>query len=254
MQLCYASIAAKICRVPIRLYCQWGIRYVGLSGMSRKLFKLIEKLVCQNSTDIRAVSPLNKAFAVSEGLYSVNKAIVVGNGGTIGVDMAKYDINQKITWRNEIREQYGINPDSFVFGFSGRISVDKGCRELPYLLLRKLRKKEVNSKLFIVGPVEDNCGIDPTLIAWARNSKNIVMTGMIEGSEMCKYYAAMDTLVHPTYREGFGDGYSRSRCTWNTSYYNRRTRSLRSYGEWNFSHSCRSEKYTGTGQSYVGFE
>ena len=28
--------------------------------------------------------------------------------------------------------------------------------------------------------------------------------GMIEGSEMCKYYAAMDTLVHPTYREGFG--------------------------------------------------
>ena len=28
---CYASIAAKICRVPIRLYCQWGIRYVGLS-------------------------------------------------------------------------------------------------------------------------------------------------------------------------------------------------------------------------------
>lgn len=200
---CYASIAAKICRVPIRLYCQWGIRYVGLSGMSRKLFKLIEKLVCQNSTDIRAVSPLNKAFAVSEGLYSVNKAIVVGNGGTIGVDMAKYDINQKITWRNEIREQYGINPDSFVFGFSGRISVDKGCREL-LSAFKKIEEKGSNSKLFIVGPVEDNCGIDPTLIAWARNSKNIVMTGMIEGSEMCKYYAAMDTLVHPTYREGFG--------------------------------------------------
>ena len=27
---CYASIAAHVCRVPVRLYCQWGIRYVGL--------------------------------------------------------------------------------------------------------------------------------------------------------------------------------------------------------------------------------
>ena len=34
-----ASIAAKICKVPVRLYCQWGIRYVGFSGIARKIFK-----------------------------------------------------------------------------------------------------------------------------------------------------------------------------------------------------------------------
>ena len=66
---CYASIAAKCAKVPIRLYCQWGIRYVGMNGISRKIFKAIEKIVCRNSTDIRAVSRMNKIFAVSEGLY-----------------------------------------------------------------------------------------------------------------------------------------------------------------------------------------
>ena len=44
----YASIAAKKEKVPLRLYAQWGIRYVGLSGMSRKIFKFIEKATCKN--------------------------------------------------------------------------------------------------------------------------------------------------------------------------------------------------------------
>ena len=46
---CYASIAARIVKVPVRLYCQWGIRYVGLSGISRWIFKKIEKLVWQSN-------------------------------------------------------------------------------------------------------------------------------------------------------------------------------------------------------------
>ena len=102
---CYASIAAKIAGVPIRLYCQWGIRYVGLHGVSRKIFKAIEKLICWNSTDIRAVSPMNKSFAVGESLYPADKALVIGKGGTIGVDMKHYDIEKKEEYRNKIRLQ-----------------------------------------------------------------------------------------------------------------------------------------------------
>ena len=124
---CYASIAAKIAKVPVRLYCQWGIRYVGMNGVSRKVFKTIEKIVCRNSTNIRAVSPMNKAFAISEGLYPEEKAVVVGNGGTIGVDMKRYDISKKEEYRMSIRSQYGISNDAFVYGFVGRVSADKGC-------------------------------------------------------------------------------------------------------------------------------
>ena len=200
---CYASIAAKICKVPIRLYCQWGIRYVGLSGVSRAIFKAIEKLVCRFSTDIRAVSPMNKEFAVSENLYKSEKALVVGNGGTIGVDTRKYDIQKKNDWKSEIRSQYGITDEDFVFGFSGRISSDNGCGEL-LSAFQKITESAPDAKLLIVGPMEDNCGVPTEILDWARKSEQVVMTGMVDGSRMNEYYSAMDVLVHPTYREGFG--------------------------------------------------
>lgn len=199
---CYASIASRYTKIPIRLYCQWGIRYVGMKGIARTIFKLIEKMICWNSTDIRAVSPMNKTFAISEGLYDKSKAVVIGNGGTIGVDMSKYDIQKKNIWRKNIRDKYNISPNEFVFGFTGRVSLDKGCSEL----LRAFQRLENdnNVKLFIVGPIEDNCGIDLELLTWAHQSKNVIMTGMVDGNEIHQYYAAMDVLVHPTYREGFG--------------------------------------------------
>ena len=200
---CYASIAAKRAKVPVRLYCQWGIRYVGMSGISRKIFKAIEKMVCRNSTDIRAVSPMNKAFAVSEGLYPEEKAVVVGKGGTIGVDMQRYDISKKPEYRSAIRKQYGIPNEAFVYGFAGRVSADKGCTELM-TAFRKITESEPDAKLLIVGPMEDGCGVPAEILEWARKSNQVVMTGMIDGSKMNEYYSAMDVLVHPTYREGFG--------------------------------------------------
>ncbi len=199
----YASIAAKAAKVPVRLYCQWGIRYVGLSGISRKIFKFLEKLVCKNSTHIRAVSHGNMQFAIDEGLYKAQKATVVGNGGTIGVDMEKYDISQKNAWKKEIREKFGISEDSFVFGFAGRVSADKGCSEL-FRAFSEIYKANNNAKLLIVGPVEEKCGVDEQLLNDVMNCGGVVSTGLVENSEMCKYYAAMDVLVHPTYREGFG--------------------------------------------------
>ena len=200
---CYASIAAKCAKVPIRLYCQWGIRYVGMNGISRKIFKAIEKIVCRNSTDIRAVSRMNKIFAVSEGLYPEEKAVVVGKGGTIGVDLQQYDILKKAEYRSAIRNQYGIANEAFVYGFAGRVSVDKGCTEL-LTAFQRITKSEPKAKLLIVGPVEDNCGVPIEILEWARESEQVVMTGRVDDTKMNEYYSAMDVLVHPTYREGFG--------------------------------------------------
>ena len=198
-----ASIAAKICKVPVRLYCQWGIRYVGFSGIVRKIFKFIEKIVCKNATHINAVSPMNMKFAINEGLYKAKKAAVVGRGGTIGVDLENYDFSKKKQWRKEIREKNSLDENDFVFGFSGRVSADKGCKEL-FTAFKKLSEEKENIKLFIAGPIDDKSGADDEIFDWAKNSDKVVFTGQIENKEMCCQYAAMDVLVHPTYREGFG--------------------------------------------------
>ncbi len=200
---CYASIASFFARVPIRLYAQWGIRYIGLSGTGRKIFKLIEKVVCTLSTHIRSVSPMNLQFAVNEGLYPKFKAKVIGNGGTIGVDMSAYDIDKKAEWRNEIRNKCNINDNDFIFGFAGRVSADKGCTEL-LTAFKNIAGNNKNAKLLVVGPLEDNCGVPQKLIDWAKTSENVVLIGKIDNKDMKQYYSAMDILVHPTYREGFG--------------------------------------------------
>lgn len=198
----YASIAAKRVKVPVRLYCQWGIRYAGFSGISRWLFKALEKLVCKNSTDIRAVSPMNKDFAIAEGLYNPSKVKVLGRGGTIGVELAKYRLEEKQKWRNYIREKYEIS-QALVYGFAGRLSRDKGANEL-LTAFRNIAKNDSDVALFIVGPDETRKDIDAEILTWAKNSNQVFFTGRIPNFDMPKYYAAMDVLVHPTYREGFG--------------------------------------------------
>ena len=199
----YASMAARMAGVPIRLYGQWGIRYVGFEGIRRKLFKAIEKFTCLNSTHIRSVSPLNRQFGIDEGLYEKSKVKVVGNGGTIGVDLNLYDIDNKNNWRRGIRELYGIADTDFVFCFCGRISSDKGSCELLQAF-RNLLQSYRNIHLMLIGGEEKNHGIGLDLLEWAHNCKNVHFCGRIDGKEITHYYSAVDALVHPSYREGFG--------------------------------------------------
>ncbi len=199
----YASLAGKMAKVPKRLYCQWGIRYVGFSGLKRKIFKFIEKLTCKKSTDINAVSIKNRQFGIDEKLYKPEKAVVVGNGGTVGVDLSLYDMEKRNDYRQEIREKHGIN-DEFVFGFVGRLGRDKGAFEL-FSAFRSISEKVNNAKLLCVGSTELNENdVPPELINWAKNSENVVFAGHQPKEEVVKYYAAFDCYVHPTYREGFG--------------------------------------------------
>ena len=198
----YASVAAKSVGIPVRLYCQWGIRYVGFSGIPRLIFKILEKIVCDNSTIIRAVSQMNKEFAISEGLYKAEKVKVLGKGGTIGIDLSEYDLKKKESFRKKIRQKYNCN-NAFVFGFVGRLTKDKGCNEL-LKAFKLLCSENNNLKLLLVGDMEAENKISAQLLEWAKNSENVIFTGRIVKREIPQYYAAMDAYVHPTYREGFG--------------------------------------------------
>lgn len=200
---CYASVAAWLAHVPKRLYYQWGIRYVGMKGISRKIFRAIEKLVCSLSTDVRAVSKLNREFAISEKLYPCTKVRVVGNGGTIGVDLQVYNRANKAEYSALLRKQLHLLPSAFIFGFVGRLSADKGCREL-LAAFRELVTQHPECKLLIVGPMENHSWLSPDLQDWLTSADSVIMTGMVSKADMPQYYATMNALVHPTYREGFG--------------------------------------------------
>lgn len=199
----YASIASWLARVPVRLYSQWGIRYVGLAGIKRKIFKLVEKITCMLSTDIRGVSPLNRDLAVDEGLCRPDKIKVIGKGGTIGVDLSVCASSKKQDWKAEIRTHFEIPQLAYVYGYVGRINADKGINEL-ITAFRSMLQKDDSIFLMLVGMYDDSNAINSNLYQWARESGRVFFTGNVPSNEVYKYMAAFDVLVHPTYREGFG--------------------------------------------------
>lgn len=197
----YASIAAKLSKVPVRLYCQWGIRYMGFEGLSRKLFKLIEKITCNNSTFIEVESHNIRDFSLEEGLYSKDKSCVIWNGSASGVNLEKFDINSRTQWRDEIRNEFNINDNDIVFAFAARLTADKGVNELLQAFLNLYSEYE-NIKLLIMGAYDNEKSLDADLLNKAQNCPAIIFTGRVNDVE--RYYAASDVFVAPSYREGFG--------------------------------------------------
>lgn len=197
----YASLAAWLAGVPVRLYCQWGIAYVGFQGLKRKIFKAVEKLVCSCSTQIEPDSFGNLNFSQAEGLYTKKKSRVIWNGSASGVDLTKFDISGKERWRQEIRSRYGMEEDAFVYGFVGRITRDKGINEL-FAAYQKLLAEKENTYLMMVGRPENEQLLDQELYRWAQENDRVIFCGQTNQVE--KYMSAMDVYILPSYREGFG--------------------------------------------------
>lgn len=197
----YTSIAAWFAKVPVRLYCQWGIRYVGFEGWKRQFFKLLEKTVCTLSTYIEPDSLGNLNFSFGEKLYKPSKSGVIWNGSANGVDLVKFDISQKCYWNKLIRKQYNIQPDELVIGFIGRLDKDKGINELLQAF-KKISDEYQNCKLLIIGPDDKVEGLEPEIYKWSKSFDSVIYTGFTTQVE--KFIAAMDLFVLPSYREGFG--------------------------------------------------
>ncbi|MDE6469723.1 MAG: glycosyltransferase family 4 protein [Eubacterium sp.] len=199
----YSSIAAFLAGVPIRLYSQWGIRYISLTGVKRSVFKLVEKITCRLSTDVYEVSPMNRELAISEGLCKGDKISVIGRGGTIGVDLSACDLEAKPKWRKELRSNYSIPDDAFIYGYLGRVNADKGINEL-LSAFKNILLDDDNVYLVLVGMYDDSNPIYQDLYLWAKDSRHVVFTGNVPVDEVYHHLSMFDVLTHPTYREGFG--------------------------------------------------
>ena len=195
----YACIAAWLARVPVRIYCQWGISYTDYTGFRFWFYKFMEKLTCWFSTSVQPDSFSNLNFAKEEKLYNPIKGCVIYNGSACGVDLKKFDVSMRDQLKTEVLEELGINKYKRIFGFVGRIVKEKGIGELIQAF-KKLNNKDCY--LIFVGPIDDNHRIDEDLMLWAKEQSNVIFTG--PKSNPARYYAAFDFMMLPSYREGFG--------------------------------------------------
>ena len=196
----YAAIAAKNAKIPVRLYCQWGMVFMAQKGIKRKIFEGIERFVCKKSTCVQPDDVGNLEFCRRYKFYDEKKSCLIWNGSAKGIDLSKYDISRKTEYANEVKRQYAIKEEA-VIGFVGRLGGEKGCNEL-FQAFQQIQKQYPKTKLLFVGPIEKPDTIEPTLLEYFYNSPDIIKTGLVK--EVEKYISAMDIFVLPSYREGFG--------------------------------------------------
>ena len=194
----YASIAAKRVKTKVRNYHLMGLRYLGETGWKKKLLYLFDRWACNKSTHVECVSPSNLVLAVEEKLFKMEKGVVVWNGSSGGIDLQRFNIQKRESYRKEIREKYDIGKEELIFGFVGRITKDKGVNEL----LAAFAKID-GAKLLMVGPQEGIETLDQERYQMSLRDENIIYTGLV--SDVEKYYCAIDVLIFPSYREGFGN-------------------------------------------------
>lgn len=200
----YASIAARMAGVKNRLYCQWGMMFIALKGLKRYLLKLDEKMIVSLSTVVESESFSMYETSIEHGIYKANKASVIWYGSACGVDLDRYIMENKPSWRKEVREELGISDDARVFGYCGRITRDKGLNEL-FAGFKKVvedKTRKIDTYLLIIGRNDHAETINPELFTWAKSSPYVKFTGYT--TNVPKYYSALDVFTSLSYREGFG--------------------------------------------------
>ena len=194
-----ASIAGWLAKVPVRINLQWGISYPVYNGWKRWLFYISHKMTCKLSTSVQPDSKGNLDFSIREKLYPVSKGCVIYNGSACGVDLNKYDIGKREKWRKELFSRFGLDSYKLIYGFVGRVVVEKGINEL---LSSFLNMNKTDACLLLVGPLDDVGRLNQDLYNRAKNQKNIIFVGPV--SNTAEYYAAFDFMMLPSYQEGFG--------------------------------------------------
>jgi len=195
-------LAAKLAKVPNRLHTVAGLPLLEATGVKRKILNFVEKLTYACATKVYPNSYGLLEIIKAHKFCNSDKLKVLGNGSSNGIntsyfDPALFSAEESLS----LRQSLGIKATDFVFIFVGRIVSDKGINELVAAYLQ-LQKEHSNCKLLLVGPLEED--LDPlhpkTLLAINQNP-SIISVGY--KNDVRPYFAAVDCLVFPSYREGF---------------------------------------------------
>jgi glycosyltransferase involved in cell wall biosynthesis len=197
------AIAAFLAGVPIRLHTFTGQPWVGMRGIKRWLARGSDRLIGWLNTRCYADSLSQRQFLVDEGVLGSARISVIGAGSLAGVDTKRFDCARfPDDQRNALRQSLGIPADAEVLLFVGRITVDKGVRELMDAFA-KLKVHGSLAHLIFVGPFDVDSGagggISPQEIDAIRDTHRVGYTECPES-----YLSIADILCLPSYREGFG--------------------------------------------------
>ena len=182
-------IAAKLLRVPRKVYLLRGLRLETTSGWRRRILSLSEKVCVWCADVVIAVSPSLEREFIQSKLAPIDKVRHVGQGSSNGVNanwLTPLSEDERLVKRVDL----GFSASDVVVAYVGRLVTDKGW-EVFCDSTRIAQLNNPNIRAVAIGSNEESLQV-PNWIRYAGVSDDIR-----------SWYQAMDVLVLPTFREGF---------------------------------------------------
>ena len=183
-------LASRVLGVP-SIYLIHGLRLEGSTGSLRRILVTAERLTCSMANRVVADGYDLRALAVRLRLVRAAKIVVLADGSANGVGAAEAE--------PRYRSKLDLPQDAIVVTFAGRITRDKGIRELASAWSETVLSHP-EAHLVIAGREDPS---DPAGPAYAQTLSEIPNTHLLGHiDDLDHLWADTDVMVLPSYREG----------------------------------------------------
>lgn len=194
-----SMLAARLAGVTVRVYEIHGFPFESRRRLSRWLLISMERLSCRASTHVLAVSDSLRKQAIRLEIAKAEKLTVPHHGSCNGVESLSKFNPSKLDARKLRQLKEELNLNGTVIGFVGRLTRDKGVVELASAW-QLLREEYPNVTLLLIGSSELESFPGKEVVDEMLRDPQVRQIGFV--SEMAYYYALLDFMLLPTYREG----------------------------------------------------
>ncbi|MBW4539546.1 MAG: glycosyltransferase family 4 protein [Myxacorys chilensis ATA2-1-KO14] len=186
-------LAAYLERVPVRIYQNHGLPYLGYRGTLRWSLRLLEAINLRLATHVLLVSHSNLQEARADGLLDANQGAVMAHGSIAGIDLLQFDTKSLDV--AQAKQHLGVADAPFVLAYVGRPVRRKGF----HLLLQAWERSglgDANNVLLVAGCTADECD-------QALGHKVAGVKGLGYLTDLHQVYTACDVVTLPSEHEGF---------------------------------------------------
>jgi glycosyltransferase involved in cell wall biosynthesis len=190
------ALAARALRVKRIVYLVRGTLIETRRGIAKAALYAAERAATAAAHQVVLVSESLRSYYGKLRLIDPKRALVLPSNG---IDLARFRPKAELASEADaIRDRLGIPRGARVIGFVGRLVADKGVADM----IAALEGVPESTKAFFLVVGGDIAGdsLPADLERRLRSIPRVVFAGPVE--EPAPYYATMNVLLFPSYREG----------------------------------------------------